>query len=40
MDIGQRSLYKGRMDAELDALRVRPIEKAEESRYRALMAQL
>ena len=39
MDIGRRSLYKGRMEAELDALRVRPIEKTEESRYRALMGQ-
>jgi len=27
------------MEAELDALRVRPIEKSEEGRYRELMAQ-
>lgn len=32
-------MYEGRMEGEFDALRVRPMERGEEARYRELMAQ-
>ena len=37
MDIPRSRVYKERMTAILDALRVRPVSKAEEVRYRELM---
>lgn len=39
MDIGRKGVHEGRMEGKLNALRVRPVERAEEGRYRELIAR-